>query len=62
MAANEEIRKTAKKELSAPVIFPDTQLCTDNAAMVATLGYFKAKHKQPKADPYSLEVDPSLKM
>src|SRR3990167_8023762 len=62
VAANEELRKTAKKELSAPVIFPDTQLCTDNAAMVATLGYFKAKHKQPKADPYSLEVDPSLKM
>ncbi|MBI2009375.1 tRNA (adenosine(37)-N6)-threonylcarbamoyltransferase complex transferase subunit TsaD [Candidatus Saccharibacteria bacterium] len=62
VAANQELRKVASEQLSSKVIYPDIKLCTDNAAMVATLGCFKAKYKQPKANSYSLEVAPSLKM
>jgi N6-L-threonylcarbamoyladenine synthase len=36
-------------------------LCTDNAAMIATLGFYYAQKKQP-ADPFDLEVIPSLSM
>jgi tRNA A37 threonylcarbamoyltransferase TsaD len=38
------------------------KLCTDNGAMVATLGCFKASLDQPTADPYSLEIAPNLSM
>jgi N6-L-threonylcarbamoyladenine synthase len=36
-------------------------LCTDNAAMIATLGYYYAQKNQP-VDPLKLEVIPSLSM
>src|SRR3989344_5165664 len=62
VAANQELRKEASKQLSTTVIYPDIKLCTDNAAMVAALGCFQAKDNRVLADPYSLEVDPSLKM
>lgn len=62
VAANQELRKQTKKVLSTPVIYPDIKLCTDNAAMVACLGYYLASQKQPQANPYSLEPDPSLSM
>ncbi len=42
--------------------YPDIKLCTDNGAMVATLGCFKALLGQPLADPYSLEIAPNLSM
>lgn len=42
--------------------YPDIKLCTDNGAMVATLGCFKAFLGQPTADPYSLEIAPNLSM
>ncbi|HLA49314.1 MAG TPA: tRNA (adenosine(37)-N6)-threonylcarbamoyltransferase complex transferase subunit TsaD [Candidatus Saccharimonadales bacterium] len=62
VAANRELRKQATKQLSTSVIYPDIKLCTDNAAMVATLGCFQAKDSQKPADPYSLEVSASLSM
>ncbi|MBI2589028.1 tRNA (adenosine(37)-N6)-threonylcarbamoyltransferase complex transferase subunit TsaD [Candidatus Saccharibacteria bacterium] len=63
VAANQLLRQTvAKKFAKTPVFFPDIKLCTDNAAMVASLGYFKAAIKQKPADPYSLEVNPGLSM
>lgn len=62
VAANQELRWQASKALSTEVIYPDIKLCTDNAAMVATLGYFQAKSGQKPADPQSLEVQPSLSM
>ncbi len=58
VAANQELRKQAASRFSTPVIFPDIKLCTDNAAMIAALAYYQ----QLSTDPYSLEVDPSLKM
>lgn len=42
--------------------YPDIKLCTDNGAMVATLGCFKALLGQPTADPYSLGIAPNLSM
>lgn len=62
VAANKELRRQASKTLSTPVIYPDFRLCTDNAAMIAALGYYQASNKMPVADPYSLEPQPSLKM
>jgi N6-L-threonylcarbamoyladenine synthase len=62
VAANQELRKQASLHLTTPVIYPDIKLCTDNAAMIAVLGYFKCKNGQKLADPYSLEADPGLKM
>jgi N6-L-threonylcarbamoyladenine synthase len=48
VAANTELRKQFKKEFSDAngykLIIPDLQYCTDNAAMIASAGYFnKAK-------------------
>ncbi len=62
VAANQELRKQASRPFSTPVIFPDIKLCTDNAAMIAALGYYQATLKRPKAEAYSLEPEPGLKM
>ena len=62
VAANQMLRETAKKRLKTKLIFPDIELCTDNAAMIATLGYYLASNRRPQADPYSLEPNPGLKM
>lgn len=61
VAANQALRKQALERLTTPVIYPDIKLCTDNAAMVATLGYYQSLNSKP-CDPYSLEVIPSLSM
>lgn len=62
VAANSELRRLLFKSLGNQVIYTDTKLCTDNAAMIAALGFYKASLGQPKADPYSLEIDPNLSM
>jgi N6-L-threonylcarbamoyladenine synthase len=62
VAANQELRRQLTEALPLPIEFPDLKLCTDNGAMVATLGCFKAMNCQPEADPYSLEIEPSLSM
>ncbi len=45
-----------------PITYTDPKLCTDNGAMIATLGCYKAMLDQPKADPYSLDIAPNLSM
>lgn len=62
VSASPELRKQLSARLPIEPIFPDIQLCTDNAAMIAALGYFKAKANHPKSDPYALEINPSLQM
>ncbi len=42
--------------------FQDHKLMTDNGAMIAALGCYKAMLDQPAADPYSLEIAPNLSM
>ncbi|MBI2285351.1 tRNA (adenosine(37)-N6)-threonylcarbamoyltransferase complex transferase subunit TsaD [Candidatus Saccharibacteria bacterium] len=62
VAANRLLRTETKKHLKTKVIYPDIKLCTDNAAMIAALGFYQASNKRPEVDPYSLEPDPGLKM
>jgi N6-L-threonylcarbamoyladenine synthase len=62
VAANGELRRQLTAALPLPVEYPDPRLCTDNGAMIATLGCFKARYEQPQADPYSLEIKPNLRM
>ncbi len=61
VAANQELRRQLTERLSIPIEYAPMQLCTDNAAMIATLGYFYAQSKPP-VDPYTLEVLPSISM
>ncbi|MBI4033789.1 tRNA (adenosine(37)-N6)-threonylcarbamoyltransferase complex transferase subunit TsaD [Candidatus Saccharibacteria bacterium] len=51
VAANQLLRAEAKKRLKTRVIYPDIKLCTDNAAMIAALGFYQASNKRPAADP-----------
>jgi len=61
VAANQELRRQLSERLPLPIEYAPMQLCTDNAAMIATLGYYYAQKMSP-ADPYDLEVVPSLSM
>lgn len=62
VASSEELRRQLSEKLPINIGYTDRKLCTDNAAMIATLGCFKASLGQPPADPYTLEINPSLKM
>lgn len=61
VAANQELRRQLSDRLPIHIDYAPMNLCTDNAAMIATLGYYYAQ-KMPACDPYSLEVIPSLSM
>lgn len=61
VAANQELRHQLSAALPLSIDYAPIQLCTDNAAMIATLGYYRAQIDQP-TDPYDLEVQPSLSM
>lgn len=62
VAASSELRRQLKERLPIPINYTDPKLCTDNGAMIAALGCFKAMHNQLTADPYSLDIDPNLSM
>lgn len=62
VAANQELRRQLAERLPIPIAYTDIKLCTDNGAMIATLGCFKALHNQPTADPYTLDIAPNLSM
>lgn len=62
VAASQELRRQLTERIPLPLDYPDLKLCTDNGAMVATLGCFKVSLKQSVADPYSLAIDPNLSM
>ena len=61
VAANQELRTQLSARLPLPVEYAPMQLCTDNAAMIATLGYYHAQ-KHGSFSPFDLEVIPSLSM
>lgn len=61
VAANQELRRQLSERLPLPIEYAPMQLCTDNAAMIATLAYYYAQKNEP-TDPYSLEVTPSISM
>ena len=62
VAANQELRRQLTEALALRIEYPDIKLCTDNGAMIACLGAFKAKLGQSEADPYSLAIEPTLSM
>jgi len=62
VSANGELRRQLRERLPIPIDYTDLKLCTDNGAMIATLGCFKAMHSQPTADPYTLDISPNLSM
>lgn len=61
VAANQELRRQLSARLPIHIDYAPMNLCTDNAAMIATLGYYFALKKQPTS-PFDLEVIPSLSM
>lgn len=61
MAACPELRKQLSLRIPIDIEYAPMKLCTDNAAMIATLGYYMAQKAQP-ADPYNFDVIPSLSM
>lgn len=61
VAANQELRRQLSAALPIDIEYAPMQLCTDNAAMIATLGYYYAQVKHAN-DPYDMEVIPSLSL
>ena len=61
VAANQELRRILSERLPLQIDYAPMNLCTDNAAMIATLGYYYAQKNQP-INPDELEVIPSLSM
>lgn len=62
VAASPELRRQLSERLPLPIEYTDMKLCTDNGAMIATLGCYHAMNSRPVADPYSLEIAPNLSM
>jgi len=61
VAANQELRRILSERLPLHIDYAPMNLCTDNAAMVASLGYYYSQKNQP-ISPFDLEVAPSLSM
>lgn len=61
VASNKELRKELSDRLPIKINYAPIELCTDNAAMVASLGYYYAQKNTP-VDPFDLEINPSLSM
>ena len=61
VAANQELRRILSEQIPIHIDYAPMNLCTDNAAMIASLGYYYAKKNKP-TDPFDLEVEPSLSM
>lgn len=61
VASNQHLRQQLKNALPIDIQYAPPALCTDNGAMVATLGCYHAMLSQP-INPLDLEVLPSLSM
>lgn len=61
VAANQELRRQLAAALPIAIEYAPISLCTDNAAMIASLAYYMAQSVEP-SDPLNLEVIPSLSM
>lgn len=61
VAANQLLRDELTKRLPIPVHFTQQNLCTDNAAMIAAIGYHYALAKK-SVSPALLKVEPTLSM
>jgi N6-L-threonylcarbamoyladenine synthase len=62
VSASPELRRQLAERLPIAPHYTDPKLATDNGAMIATLGAFKATLGTAPADPYSLDIAPNLSM
>ncbi|MEI7631759.1 MAG: tRNA (adenosine(37)-N6)-threonylcarbamoyltransferase complex transferase subunit TsaD [bacterium] len=62
VSASTELRRQLADRLPIEINYTDPKLSTDNGAMIATLGAFKAKLAALPADPYNLDINPNLSM
>lgn len=65
VAASTELRRQLNAALLVSVYYPDIKLCTDNAAMIASQGYFQATSNRSQSyleDPFKLVPNPGLSM
>ena len=58
VAANGLVRDTMLRRSPLPVLIPDLELCTDNAAMIASCGYFHLRTGETSG--WDLDVLPGL--
>jgi N6-L-threonylcarbamoyladenine synthase len=61
VAANVELRRQLSARLPLAIEYAPMSLCTDNAAMIGSLGYYYAKEVDPTT-PDDMDVTPSLSM
>jgi len=61
VAANQSLREMLQEKIPLNIAYPPLSLCTDNAAMIASLAYYQSRNHSP-VDPRKLEVIPSLSM
>lgn len=61
VAANQELRRILSERIPLHIDYAPMNLCTDNAAMIASLGFYFSQKNVP-ADPLELEVEPSISM
>ena len=59
VSASPELRIQMESRIPIEAHIPDIKLCTDNGAMIAALGCYKARAKEG-VNPRSLEIQPSL--
>jgi N6-L-threonylcarbamoyladenine synthase len=60
VASNALLRDRLLKNSPIPVLIPDLQLCTDNAAMIAACGYYRLQ--AGKFDSLDVDVVPGLRL
>ena len=64
VAANSQLRKQLQEKLDEQgkeLYYPETRICTDNAAMIASAGYFNWQQNH-KAAAYDLNAEPNLQL
>jgi N6-L-threonylcarbamoyladenine synthase len=61
VAANQELRRILSDRIPLHIDYAPMNLCTDNAAMIAALGFYFSQKNVP-ANPFELEVEPSISM
>ena len=61
VAASKALRAELQKAIPLDLEYAPINLCTDNAAMIASLGYFASEHTEPTS-PHNIQIEPSLSM
>ena len=60
VASNRLLRQTMAQRSPIPILIPSPILCTDNAAMTASCGYFRLKAGE--TSDWDLDVEPNLRL